>query len=222
MRRPDFRIINEFRRRHLEALAELFVQVLRLCRQAGLVKLGHVALDGTKLQANASKHKAISYGRMARAEAELAAAVAGWLERPEREDAADDAAFGPDQRGDELPTGSRTSSSASSASARRRRPSGRRPRWHRPQTPSPARPRVWRTAAGRGTPPDRGPPARAQRNFTDPDSRVLKARDGFVQGYNGRASDCYRVRAGPGGGRVLWRGRRTRAAFSGPQFIAPP
>jgi transposase len=103
MQRPDFRTISDFRQRHLAALAELFGQVLRLCRQAGLVKLGHIALDGTKLKANASKHKAMSYGRMARAEAELAAEVAAWLGRAEREDAADDAAYGADQRGDELP-----------------------------------------------------------------------------------------------------------------------
>jgi transposase len=69
MQRPDFRTISEFRRRHLAALSALFTQVLRLCRQAGLVKLGHVALDGTKLKANASKHKAMSYGRMAFARA---------------------------------------------------------------------------------------------------------------------------------------------------------
>src|SRR5918995_4834762 len=88
MQRPGFRTISAFRRRHLAALSGLFTQVLRLCRQAGLVKLGHVALDGTKIKANASKHKAMSYSRMARAEAALAAEVAGWLERAEREDTA--------------------------------------------------------------------------------------------------------------------------------------
>src|SRR5918997_452912 len=78
LNRPDFRTISEFRRRHLAALAGLFVQVLALCRRAGLVGLGQVALDGTKLRANASKHKAMSYARMGPAEAELAAEVAGW------------------------------------------------------------------------------------------------------------------------------------------------
>ena len=67
MQTPDFRTIAKFRRRHLKALGDLFVQVLRLCRRAGLAKLGHVALDGTKMRANASKHKATSYGRMAEA-----------------------------------------------------------------------------------------------------------------------------------------------------------
>ena len=77
---PDFRTISEFRRRHLAALSELFVQVLQLCEAAGLVKLGHVALDGTKIKANASKHKAMSYERMSKRAAELQAEVDGWLE----------------------------------------------------------------------------------------------------------------------------------------------
>ncbi|MGD8240757.1 MAG: transposase, partial [Armatimonadota bacterium] len=76
---PDFRTISEFRRRHLEALGALFGQVLALCEQAGLVKLGHVALDGTKMKANASRHKAMSYGRMRQRESELAAEVAKWF-----------------------------------------------------------------------------------------------------------------------------------------------
>src|ERR687892_2480066 len=95
VQRPDFRTISDFRKRHLKALAGLFVQVLCLCRAAGLVKLGHVALDGTKIRANASKHKAMSYGRMARAEAELAAEVANWLAQAEAADAAADAEHGP-------------------------------------------------------------------------------------------------------------------------------
>src|SRR2546427_9464585 len=100
---PDFRTISDFRKRHLAALSGLFTQVLKLCAQAGLVKLGHVALDGTKIKANASKHKAMSYRRMKQAEAARAAEVAGWLERAAAADAADDAALGADQRGDELP-----------------------------------------------------------------------------------------------------------------------
>jgi transposase len=73
MNTPDFRTISDFRKRHLSALADLFVQVLRLCRAAGLVQLGHVAIDGTKLKANASRHKAMSYLRMRQAEAILSA-----------------------------------------------------------------------------------------------------------------------------------------------------
>src|ERR671910_3847363 len=101
--RPDFRTVSEFRRRHLGALAELFVQVLALCRRAGLVGLGHVAVDGTKLRANASKHKAMSYARMGPAGADLAAEVEGWLAQAEGADAEEDAALGADRRGDEMP-----------------------------------------------------------------------------------------------------------------------
>ena len=75
---PDFRTVSDFRKRHLKALSALFVQVLRLCEKAGLVKLGHVALDGTKIKANASKHKAMSYERMEKRAAELEAEVANW------------------------------------------------------------------------------------------------------------------------------------------------
>ena len=99
---PDFRTISEFRRRHLSALAGLFVQVLQLAAQAGLVKLGHVALDGTKIKANASKHKAMSYNRMKKREAELQAEVDRWLKAAEAADAEEDRLYG-DKRGDELP-----------------------------------------------------------------------------------------------------------------------
>jgi transposase len=187
MQRPDFRTISDFRKRHLEALAALFVQVLQLCRQAGLVKLGHVALDGTKIKANASKHKAMSYGRMARAEAELAAEVAGWLERAERQDAADDAGYGADQRGDELPEWVkdkqarleriRAAKAALEAEAKADPPPPDAELGPSSGMVDHGRPR--RSSDG-------GPPARAQRNFTDPDSRMLKIRDGFVQGYNGQ------------------------------------
>src|SRR6201987_6396365 len=85
LNQPDFRTISEFRRRHLTALAGLFVQVLALCQRAGLVGLGHVAVDGTKLRANASKHKAMSYARMVQTEAELAREGAQWLGPGEEE-----------------------------------------------------------------------------------------------------------------------------------------
>jgi transposase len=187
LQRPDFRTISDFRKRHLEALAALFVQVLRLCRQAGLVRLGHVALDGTRLKANASKHKAMSYGRMQRAERELAAEAAGWLAQAEAADAAEDAEHGPDRRGDELPDWVadpqarleriRAAKAALEAEAKAELP------------PPDAEPGPSAGMVDHGRParaPDGGPPARAQRNFTDPDSRVLKTRDGFIQGYNGQ------------------------------------
>src|SRR5712692_3264922 len=100
---PDHDSIAEFRRRHLPALAGLFVQGLRLCQAAGLVKLGHVALDGTKVQANASKHKAMSYARMRETEQQLAAEVAAWFARAAAADAEEDGAHGVDRRGDEMP-----------------------------------------------------------------------------------------------------------------------
>ena len=187
MQRPDFRTISDFRKRHLQPLAALFVQVLQLCRQAGLVKLGHVALDGTKLKANASKHKAMSYGRMRSAEAALAAEVQGWLAQAEAADAAEDAEHGPERRGDELPgwvadkparlERIRAAKAALEAEAKAEMP------------PPDAEPGPSTGMVDHGRParaPDGGPPARAQRNFTDPDSRVLKTRDGFVQGYNGQ------------------------------------
>src|SRR4051812_34887100 len=92
--KPDFRTIAAFRRRHLQALSALFVQVLQLCRAAGLVKLGHVAVDGTKLAAQASRHKAMSYGRMKQSEAKLGGEVQAWLERADAADAAEDAELG--------------------------------------------------------------------------------------------------------------------------------
>src|ERR1700712_1624284 len=103
LNRPDFRTISDFRLRHLAALSELFVQVLRLCQSAGLVKLGHVAVDGTKMAANASRHKAMSYGRMKTVEPKLAAEVDEWLKAAEAQDRAEDAQFGTDKRGDETP-----------------------------------------------------------------------------------------------------------------------
>jgi transposase len=187
MQRPDFRTISDFRQRHLAALAALFAQVVRLCRAAGLVKLGHVALDGTKLKANASRHKAMSYGRMAQAEAALAREVEDWLARAEREDRADDARHGQDRRGDELPDWVadrqarlerlRAAKAALEAEARAGPP------------PPDGEPGPSSGMSDHGRPRrarDGGPPQRAQRNFTDPDSRILKTRDGFIQGYNGQ------------------------------------
>ena len=103
LQKPDFRTISDFRKRHLQALGALFGQVLVLCEQAGLVKLGHVALDGTKIKANASKHKAMSYGRMKQREAALAAEVQKLLEQAAAAEVTEDDALGRERRGDELP-----------------------------------------------------------------------------------------------------------------------
>ncbi len=102
---PDHDTIADFRKEHLVNLSQLFVQVLRLCQQAGLVKLGHVALGGTKVKANAnaSKHKAMSYERMWEAEKKLEAEVKALLQEAARVDAEEDGKYGKGRRGDELP-----------------------------------------------------------------------------------------------------------------------
>jgi transposase len=187
LQRPDFRTISDFRRRHLAALAGRFAQVLTLCREAGLVKLGHVALDGTKLQANASKHKAMSYGRMQRREAELRAEVERWLKQAERTDAAEDAEQG-ERRGDEMPAWmadrQKRLAKIRQAKAALEAEAAEEPRPDDGAGPGPSSGMMDRGRPKRAA--DGGPPDKAQRNFTDPDSRVLKTRDGFVQGYNGQ------------------------------------
>ena len=100
---PDFRTISDFRKDNLDALSGLFLQVLALCRRAGLVKLGHVALDGTKVRANASRHKAMSYGRMKEKEAQLAGEVEELLRQAHEVDDDEDRRYGQSKRGDELP-----------------------------------------------------------------------------------------------------------------------
>ena len=189
MSQPDFRTISDFRKRHLKALQGLFVQVLRLCQRQGLVKLGHVALDGTKVKANASKHKAMSYGRMLRSEKDLSAEVGEWMKRAGSEDAREDREHGPERNGEELPewvankqarlekirqakaaleaeAKAKSTVAANDASEREEKPRGGRP----PKSPP-------------GVPKDT-----AQRNFTDPESRIMKSGEGFVQAYNGQAA----------------------------------
>jgi len=100
---PDFRTISDFRKLHLKELKRLFVQVLRLCQEAGLVKLGHIALDGTKIKANASRHKAMSYGRILKEEKRLAEEIKQLLEKAQAIDRQEDDKYGADRRGDELP-----------------------------------------------------------------------------------------------------------------------
>jgi transposase len=100
--RPDFRTISDFRKQHLEVFKEVFVQVVRLAGEAGLVKLGNVSTDGTKLQGNASRHKAMSYGYMQKAVERLREEIEALVTQAAQQDAADDAALG-SRRGDELP-----------------------------------------------------------------------------------------------------------------------
>ncbi len=190
MQQPDFRTINKFRKRHLEALAALFRQVLRLCQRAGMVSLGHVALDGTKIQANASKRKAMSYDRIKKTEKELEAVVRDWLAKAEEIDSEEDRELG-ERRGDEMPEWVankakrleklRAAKAELEAEARARLASGEKPE----PDPDPNKPRRGR----RRQPKANGEPNdKAQLNFTDKDSKILKGPNGFLQGYNCQAA----------------------------------
>lgn len=192
---PDYRSIARFRKRHLEALSELFVQALRLCKQARMVGLGTLALDGTKLRANASRHKAMSYERMVRKEAQLESEITelrknvdALLEDAERVDEQEDECFGPERRGDELPAELgrreqrlaviREAKAALEAEASDRE-SARRAEMQA-QGKKPRRPSNGRDPFA--------PKPKAQRNFTDPESKIMKTSDGsFHQCFNGQA-----------------------------------
>ena len=166
---PNFRTIADFRKEHIAALDGLFLQVLRLCQKAGMVKLGHVALDGTKMKANASKHKAMSYDRMKKDEARLAAEVKEFLRQAEETDAREDAEYGPDKRGDELPA----------------ELAFREGRLKKIREAKEALEREARET-GAAEPKDT-----AQKNFTDPESRIMPSsseKGSFLQGYNCQAA----------------------------------
>ena len=178
---PDFRTVSDFRKNHGQALEGLFDQVLEVCQKAGLVKLGKVAIDGTKIKANASKHKAMSYGRMKQKESELKRQVREMLKRAEQIDKEEDRLYGRDKTGNELPEEFaradtrlkkiREAKAALEAEARAK-------------------------AIERGKDPDDTiPPDKAQRNFTDPDSKIQKTKDGYIQGYNAQVAvdDTFQV-----------------------------
>jgi len=186
---PDFRTISDFRKRHLKALSGLFVQILKLCEKAGLVKLGHVALDGTKIKANASKHKAMSYDRMAKRAAELEAEVAGWLAAAEAADAEEDKLHGRDKTGEEMPDWV--------ADKKKRAERIRQAKAEleaEAKAAAEAKLETEAEAEGRkkpgkkAAPPSTEPDGKAQKNFTDPESRIMKSKDGFVQAYNAQAA----------------------------------
>lgn len=167
---PDFRTISDFRKRHGEALSGLFVQVLRLCRRAGLVKLGHVAVDGTKIKANASKHKAMSYRRMKEAESRLQGEVDELLRRAEETDEREDRLYGKEKRGDELPE-----------ELQHRESRLKKIREAMASLEADAQ----KKAEAEGKDPERAKPkATAQRSFTDPESRGQQAGRSYIQGYN--------------------------------------
>jgi transposase len=199
---PNFRTISEFRRIHLKALKGLFVQVLHLAREAGLVKLGHVALDSTKVKANASKHKAMSYARMCEREAEYAREVEELLRRAQETDETEDMQYGKELRGDELPEELRFRASRlrkireakqalEEAAKEKARAEGKLDENGAPtlrtlspqgEREPPRRGRVPATPPGTPQPSD-------QRNFTDPESRIMKMGNGsFDQAYNCQAA----------------------------------
>ena len=193
---PDHDTIAEFRRRHLEALAALFVQVLRLCQRAGLVKLGHVCLDGTKVRANASKHKAVSYARMEKSVVELEAEVRRLLVEAEATDEAEDSRYGKGLRGEELPEELRFKQSRL-ARIKEAKQALEREAWERAEgerLEKEKKKQEQHTRTDRRGRPSKGPSdkphAKAQRNFTDPDSRIMKdsATKSFGQCYNCQAA----------------------------------
>ena len=189
---PDFRTISDFRKQHLAALRGLFVQVLRLCQHAGLVKLGHIALDGTKLKANASKHKAMSYDRMVKEEGRLQAEVDGLLQQATEADVRDDARYGTDRTGDELPEelAFREGRLRKIREAKAALEQDARETAAAKQTALEAREREGPRPGPKPQPPCAVPAPKAQRNFTDPESRIMPAsgdKGSFVQGYNCQA-----------------------------------
>jgi len=198
---PDHDSIAAFRKQHLGALAGLFTQVLKLCQKAGLVKLGHIAIDGTKIKANASKHKAMSYERMSETEKKLEQEVQALLEEAARVDAEEDAIHGKGKRGDELPEElkrresrlakireakaaleqeAKAKAEAKAAEVaeklaereRQQAETGHKPSGREPKAPDPE---------------EATPDPKAQRNFTDPDSRIMPDganKGAFIQAYN--------------------------------------
>jgi len=166
--RPDFRTLSDFRKIHRKAVEGLFAQVLFLALKAGAMKLGRVAIDGSKVKANASKHKAMSYGRMKEKERELREEVRRLLAEADQQDEAEDRRYGKDQTGEELPE-----------ELRRRESRLERIRQAKRALEEEAR----KEAQAEGK-EDSKPGDKKQYNFTDPQSRIMKGSDGFVQGYN--------------------------------------
>ena len=174
---PDFRTISDFRKDHLEALSGLFLQVLMLCQREGLAKLGHVALDGTKVKANASRHRAMSYRRMKEKEAQLSAEVAELLRRAQETDEEEDRRYGKDRRGDELPE---------ELAFREGRLEKIREAMAALEAEAQA---AAEQAEAEGREHPGVPEDKAQRNFTDPQSRIMPGPGGkdFLQAYNCQA-----------------------------------
>jgi len=191
---PNFRTISDFRKLHLKELQQLFVQVLQLCQEAGLIKLGHIALDGTKIKANASRHKAMSYGRMLTEEKHLKEKIKQLLEKAEAIDQQEDNKYGPDRRGDELPEelarrGSRLkriqkAKKALEAKASAAAQQARKQREQEESTDDDKPKRGRKRKSISEVPADN-----KQYNFTDPESSIMKANNkGWDQCGNAQAA----------------------------------
>ena len=165
---PNFRTLSDFRKLHRNAVQGVFEQVLRLALKAGAMKLGRVAIDGSKVKANASKHKAMSYGRMKDKELELREEIRRLLSEADRQDEAEDRRYGKDGTGEELPE-----------ELRRRESRLERIRQAKRALEEEARKKAQEAGKEETKPEDK-----QQYNFTDPQSRIMKGSDGFVQGYN--------------------------------------
>ena len=174
---PDFRTISDFRKIHLEALQGLFEQVLAMALEAGAMKLGRVSLDGTKIKANASKHKAMSYGRMKEKQQQLKEEVEQLLAQAEQADAAEDERYGRGRRGDELPE-------------ELRRRESRLAKIKQAKKVLEQRARDKAAAEGKSAEEVKKakPADKDQYNFTDPESRIMMGADGIVQGFNAQAA----------------------------------
>ena len=194
---PDHDTIADFRKTHLKALAGLFVSVLQLCQKAGLVKLGHISLDGTKVKANASKHKAMSYGRMDKTIQQLEAEVKQLLEEAKTVDENEDARYGKGKRIEELPQDLRRrqdriakikeAKQALEDQAKTQADAKR----HAIQEKEEALKKEGKLRKGKKPKvPSDEPDPKAQRNFTDSESRIMKdgASKSFEQAYNCQAA----------------------------------
>ena len=189
---PDYRSISRFRRRHLVAVDDLFTQVLILCAEAGLVKLGRVALDGTKLRASASRHKAMSHDRLEPEIEQLQSEVAAILAEAEATDRAEDEEFGEDKRGDEVPAElarretrlakMRAAKEAIEAEAREKAAAKAAAKAAEGGGDESAIAEAAEIAAANAT-----PNKKAQWSFTDPESRMMKTNAGFHYCYNAQA-----------------------------------
>jgi len=182
---PAHRTIAEFRQQHLAAFEAVFVQVVQIAREAGVVKLGALAVDGSKVKANASKHKAMSYGRMRVEETRLREEITALTAQATATDATEDAVHGPDVRGDDLPAElQRREARLATIAAAKARLEARQADADRQKGRTPD---DGRTSRGRPFARDFAvPPDDAQDNFTDPESRIMKTSSGFDQCYNGQ------------------------------------